>query len=134
MTGTWNECPLMTEYIRTKRNYMKELRLEEWRKRQRAELLRVISIAINQVDEPRKEYWIDRLYFCYCRRLRSVTGCEWTVFLGELSDEGAYGMYENAKARKYCLLVRDTAWQMTRRISEPKIAACEEIFEYRFAA
>lgn len=132
MVHDWNHCPLMIEYDKTKRAYLKELRLEKWKEGQRAELWNAIQITFGSIDEPKKEYWMERLYSYYCRRFQRLTACEWLVFLGELKDTAAYGDYIHEKARNYCCRIRDTAYWMTHGMKSAVETACEPVWRFEY--
>lgn len=127
MAETWANCPLMLRYEQAKRAYMKEMRLEQWKKEQRNELWNAIRITFAEIHEPKKEYWMQRLYGFYCHRFYWHTKTGWLEFLGELNDEQAYGKYRQEKAKYYCCLVRNTAWWMTHPTVMENAKACEPI-------
>ena len=132
MAETWITCPLFRKYRETKRTYIKELRLEKWKEEQRIELWNAIRITFADIQEPKKEYWAQRLYSYYCRRFVLMSKVDWLVFLGELSDEQAYGNYKHLKAKEYCCLVRNTAYWMTHQADDRMEKVCEpaDYFEY----
>jgi len=128
MTSTWINCPLFKQYAKTKRAYMKEMMLENWKHEQRMELWNAIKVTFADIDDPKKGYWMHRLYSYYCHRFYWMTQCGWLIFLGELNDTAAYGEYKTDKAKRYCCLVRDTAYWMTHKQEEPDAMICEPIF------
>ncbi len=82
---------------------------EQWRIKQENKLWNLINKAFDNIDEPKKNYWILRLYNFYYYRFYGVTKIGWIEFLSKLTNAQAYGKYENDKARGYCLMVRDQA-------------------------
>ena len=130
MAETWVNCPLFVRYRETKRAYMKELRLEKWRKEQRIELWNAIRITFSDISDPKKEYWMRRLYSYYCNRFYRLVKLDWLIFLGELNDKAAYGEYKQEKAKEYCCMVRDTAWWMTHASEENTAEICEPVTDF----
>lgn len=119
VTQNWNDCPLLDEYRKAKRAYLKELRVQVWLKNQRQELWEVIGIAFANVEEEKKDYWRRRLYSYYCRRFSGHTKTKWIEFLACFTDSMAYGRYKQEKAKRYCVLVRDAAREYEPVIGEP---------------
>ena len=112
---------------------MKELVQEQWRDEQRIELWDAVVLTFTDVDDPKKDYWIDRLYSYFCKRFYGLQ-CSWLVFLGELDDRGAYGEYRSEKAREYCCMVRDTAYWLTHSTDEHIARICEPVDYYEYFA
>ena len=132
MTETWTNCPLMLRYKQAKRAYMKEMRLDKWRKEQQNELWYAIQLTFSEINEPKKDYWMQRLYSYYCRRFYRHYKTGWLIFLGELSNEQAYGEYRSGKAQYYCCRVRNTAWAMTHPTANECAKACEPVVYYEY--
>lgn len=118
MTETWRNCPLMKQYRNMKRTYIKEMMLERWKDGQRVELWNAIELTFDEITDPKKEYWKNRLFSYYCKRFKLLTKCSWLIFLGEMDDIAAYGTYKDTKARYYCCLVRNMAYWLTHQ-TEP---------------
>ena len=103
------QCPLYKRYIRAKRGYLRELRVSVSRKEQERELWKLVATTMTELDEPKKQFWINRLFHFYDRRLYNLAKSDWIDILSQLNDNQAFGRYKMAKAQRYCIAIRDRA-------------------------
>ena len=77
----------------------------------------MIADTFRELKEPKKEFWIDRMYRNYAKRFYDLTKSDWIEFMGSFDDIQAYGHYKDEKSRKYCLLIRDHAVRLCSKKS-----------------
>lgn len=117
------KCPLYKRYKKEKREYLKYLKNRILRKKQEEALWRFITDVFSELDEPNKQFWIQRLTKYYSKRMYYIRTVDWISFIGELNDRQAWGKYQDPKCRQYCLKIRDAA---LKRIDKQKILSIPE--------
>ena len=119
----WINCPLYKRYKKEKKEYLKYLKNRILRKKQEKALWMFIADVFSELDEPNKQFWIQRLTTYYRNRLYYVPTVDWISFIGEFNDRQAWGKYQNPKCREYCLKIRDAA---LKRIDKQRILSIPE--------
>jgi len=109
LRNAWVECPLFGEYKIIKRDFFREMRRDRRRREEQQALWDLLNSIFTDVDEPKRDYWIRRLFRFYTKRFWQLTDFSWIAFLAEMSDLQATGTYSDNKAKRYCIMVRDAA-------------------------
>ena len=109
LRNAWAECPLFRKYKIIKRDFFREMRRDRRRKEEQQALWDLLNSIFADVDEPKRDYWIRRLFWFYTKRFWQLTDFSWIAFLAEMSDLQATGTYSDKKAKHYCIMVRDGA-------------------------
>ena len=73
-----------------------------------------VSEAFEYSEDPKKDYWINRIWRHFRDRFSHITKEEWITFLASLSDTQAYGPYFDHKSRECCIQVRNRARQILK--------------------
>lgn len=108
MSETWNECSLYKRYVETKIIYLSEIREERERQDRERRLMEMIKDAFDDIDEPKSEFWINRMFKYYSGRLHYLK-TDYVAFLGSMDDDMVCGHYADGKSKRYCLMIRDKA-------------------------
>lgn len=101
-------CPYVKEMMR-------EAKRQAFVKSQKKELKTLINHAFETVEDPKKDYWSERISAHLNRRLHRNTKAKWIPFLAELNDDAAYGRIKQEKMKQYLLMARDAAAEEVRR-------------------
>ncbi|MBO6270840.1 MAG: hypothetical protein J6N19_17060, partial [Clostridium sp.] len=76
----WINCPLYKRYKKEKKEYLKYLKNRILRKKQEKALWMFIADVFSELDEPNKQFWIQRLTTYYRNRLYYVPTVDWISF------------------------------------------------------
>ena len=99
--------------------YYKEMQRQAKRmayiRNQKRHLKDIVSKAFENVDDPKKDYWTDRISAHLSRRLQHSTKDKWVSMLAEFSDTAVYGPIQQKKMKEYLLMARDAAAEEVRR-------------------
>ena len=99
--------------------YMKEMQREAKRmafiRNQKKQLKMVVDRAFENVEDPKRDYWSNRIFAHYRRRFQGNTKARWVSLLAEFNDTAAYGPIQQKKMKQYLLMARDAAAEEVRR-------------------
>ena len=101
-------CPYIKEMLR-------EAKRQAFIKNQKKELRQLIDHAFESVDDPKKDYWSERISAHLNRRLGGCTKAKWVPLLAEFNDDAAYGRVQQEKMKRYLLMARDAAAEEVRK-------------------
>lgn len=76
---------------------------------------------MKEADEPKKQFWIDRLTSYYGKRFEGISDTDWIEMLSQFTDNQATGVYRDAKTKAYCLLIRDIARRLKAKGEIPDL-------------
>ena len=102
----------MCPYVR---EMMREAKRSAFIRDQKKTLRNVIDHAVDTVDDPKKDYWSDRISAHLNRRLSTTTKAKWVPLLAEFSDTQVYGRIQQEKMKRYLLMARDAAAEEVRK-------------------
>ena len=117
----WKDCPMILEWERCRKTFLKELRERAWLKGQQRKLFILIQWMMAGENNPEKAYWSERLYNCFCRRFARHTKTDWISFLAGMNNCQAYGSFQQTKMKYYCIRLRDAAIVFTQKINEKEL-------------
>lgn len=101
---------------------MKEMRIKARKRHERQKLLNAIDLMLSNIDEEKEEYWRNRLFKYFCRRLDGFPNTDWLEFLGEMTDYQICCVMRQEKMKRYSIMLRNTAkWLAMRNKMEPKL-------------
>ena len=101
-------CPYVKEMMR-------EAKRQAFVKSQKKELKRVINHAFETVNDPKRDYWSDRIAAHLNRRLERCTKEKWVPMIAEFNDTAVYGKIQQEKMKRYLLMARDAAAEEVRK-------------------
>ena len=101
-------CPYVKEMMR-------EAKRQAFVKSQKRELRNVIDHAFETVDDPKRDYWSDRISAHLNRRLNLCTKAKWVPLLADFNDSQTYGKIHQEKMKRYLLMTRDAAAEEVRK-------------------
>lgn len=101
-------CPYVKEMMR-------EAKRQAFVRNQKKQLREVIDNAFETINDPKKDYWSDRISAHLNRRLRTCTKAKWVPLLAEMNDDAAYGRIHQDKMKRYLLMTRDAAAEEVRK-------------------
>lgn len=101
-------CPYVKEMMR-------EAKRRAFVRSQKKDLKQVIDHAFEGIDDPKKDYWSNRISAHLNRRLERNTKTKWVTMLAEFNDTAAYGSIQQEKMKKYLLMARDAAAEEVRK-------------------
>ena len=90
------------------------MRINRRRREEQQALWDLLNEVFDSVDEPKRDYWVRRLFRFYTKRFWQLTDFSWIAFLAEMTDLQACGTYSNGKAKNYCLMVRNAAAEVCK--------------------
>ena len=101
-------CPLVKEMMR-------EAKRQAFVRSQKKDLKQAIDYAFEGIDDPKKDYWSNRISAHLNRRLERNTKTKWVTMLAEFNDTTAYGSIQQEKMKKYLLMARDATAEEVRK-------------------
>ena len=102
---------------------MREAKRQAYVKSQKRDLRNVIDTAFETVEDPKKDYWSDRISAHLNRRMKHITKAKWVDLLAEFSDTSAYGSIKQEKMKRYLLMARDEAAKEVRNRKRSGLAS-----------
>ena len=94
---------------------MREAKRTAFVKNQKRQLKEVIDRAFDQVDDPKRDYWSNRVSAHLNRRLYMCTKDKWVPMVADMNDTQAFGEIHRKKYKQYLLMARDAAAEEVRR-------------------
>ena len=108
----FNESTALCPYLK---EMQREARRQAYIQNEKKSMEQMIDHAFENVDDPKREYWANRVKAHWNRRLKGCTKARWVTFISEMTDSEAYGSAQQKKMKEYLIRVRDEAAKEVRK-------------------